>query len=294
MASVMSMTGFGRGEAESDGRTWQAELRCVNNRHLDVNIKLPRGYGMLEERLRKKVAVLHQRGRVDLLLTVSGDFSDLMTVRVNSRLAGNYHTGLLTLARELGMEERPSLRDLAAYPDVLVLEQQSEDEEVAFLLAGQALDRALADCQEMRTREGKAMAVDLTARLDHFTAVVEQIEAAIPILLQERQQGLAERLVKLLDRIQLDEQRLAQEVAILADKTDVTEEIVRLRSHLEQFRAFLAAPEPVGRKLDFLLQEFLREVNTMASKINDATIAHLTVDLKGELEKMREQVQNIE
>ncbi|MBC8208820.1 MAG: YicC family protein [Desulfobulbaceae bacterium] len=292
--NVKSMTGFGRGESESGGRSWNAELRCVNNRHLDIHIKLPRGYGMLEERLRKKIASMHQRGRVDLLLSVSGDFSDLLKVQVNSRLARGYQEGLLTLAGELGIDEQPSLQELAAYPDVLVLEQQSEDEEAAWQLVGDAVDMALADCLEMRSREGEAMAEDLTSRLDNFDEVVGQIEASVPALLEDRQKGLAERLAKILDRIQLDEQRLAQEVAILADKTDVTEEIVRLRSHIEQFRVFLSAAEPVGRKLDFLIQEFLREVNTMASKINDATIAHLTVDLKGELEKMREQVQNIE
>jgi len=158
----------------------------------------------------------------------------------------------------------------------------------------QALQEALTTCDRMRSEEGDAMAADLQERLSQFAGVVKKIETRIPELLLEREAKLKERLEKLLGNVQLDPQRLAQEVAILSDKTDVTEEIVRLDSHINQFRAFLESEEATGRKIDFLLQEFLREVNTMASKINDADIAHLTVDLKAELEKMREQIQNIE
>ena len=294
MKEVKSMTGFGRGEATADGRTWRIEMRCVNNRHLDLHIKLPRGYAMLEERIRRRVSESQQRGRVDLYVNVDGDFSDLTTVRFNPALAHGYHRALTELARELELAERPRLAELAAYPEVLVVEQQGEDEEAAWSVAGRALEQALADCGEMRAREGAAMAEDLNTRLTTFAGVLDRVEQALPTLLADRQTQLQERLNKILDRVQLDEQRLAQEVAILADKTDVSEEIVRLRSHISQFHAFLASGEPVGRKLDFLLQEFLREVNTLASKISDAAIAHLTVELKGELEKMREQVQNIE
>ena len=158
----------------------------------------------------------------------------------------------------------------------------------------EALLEALGTCDQMRSEEGDAMSVDLQERLSLFAEVITKIEGRIPELLQEREAKLKERLEKLLGNVQLDPQRLAQEVAILSDKTDVTEEIVRLTSHINQFRAFLESEEATGRKIDCLLQEFLREVNTMASKINDADIAHLTVDLKAELEKMLEQVQNIE
>ncbi|AGF78670.1 TIGR00255 family protein [Desulfocapsa sulfexigens DSM 10523] len=292
--SSKSMTGFGRGEAEAGGRQWVAEIRCVNHRHLDLKIKLPRGYADLEERARKMVAETLQRGRVDVLLSVSGDFSDLHKIEVNSSLAATYNKALAALANSLDLANDTTLSGLASYPDVLVLTRKEEDLEAVWPVMGAALQEAVDACDTMRSQEGEAMARDLHERLENFAADVQKIGNSIPELLERREQSLNERLQKLLDRVQLDPQRLAQEVAILADKTDVTEEIVRLESHINQFRSFLDADEATGRKIDFLLQEFLREVNTMASKINDADIAHLTVSLKAELEKMREQVQNLE
>lgn len=292
--SSKSMTGFGRGEAEAGGRIWTVEIRCVNHRYLDLKIKLPKGYAGLEERVRKTVAATLTRGRVDVVLSVTGDFSDLLEMRANTSLARIYREALANLGKTLDLTDDTTLSQLASYPDVLIREQRAEDLDVVWLSMEHALKEALVTCDTMRTQEGEAMAGDLRQRLDNFSRVVEEIESAIPELLERREQNLKERLEKLLDNVQLDPQRLAQEIAILADKTDVTEEIVRLRSHINQFRSFLDADEATGRKIDFLLQEFLREVNTMASKINDASIAHLTVELKSELEKMREQVQNIE
>ncbi len=289
-----SMTGFGRGEVASGGRVWMAEVRCVNNRYLDLKIKMPNGYAVLEERVRKKVSGFHQRGRVDLLLAVNGDFSDLVKMHVNLELVRGYKLAMAQIAQELGVEAAIDPAFVASRPEVLVQEQQNEDIEAVWPLLEQALDQALVDCEAMRQQEGAALVRDLSARLQVFTQTIEKIEAGIPELLKQREQVLGERLQKLLGNVQLDEQRLCQEVAILADKTDVTEEIVRLQSHIGQFHSFLTEKEAVGRKLDFLLQEFLREVNTIASKINDAAIAYLTVELKSELEKMREQIQNIE
>ncbi|MCF8056787.1 MAG: YicC family protein [Desulfocapsa sp.] len=289
-----SMTGFGRGEAEAGGRQWVVEIRCVNHRYLDLKIKMPKGYAGLEEQVRKTVAATMQRGRVDVLLSVTGDFSDLQEIDVNSSLAATYRGSLKNLGTALDLQDNTTLSQLASYPDVLVLKKREEDLDLVWPSMEQALKQALAACDTMRSQEGEAMAADLLQRLHHFAEVVQEIEIGVPELLQRREENLKERLQKLLDNVQLDPQRLAQEVAILADKTDVTEEIVRLDSHINQFRAFLDSAEAAGRKLDFLLQEFLREVNTMASKINDAAIAHLSVELKGELEKMREQVQNIE
>lgn len=292
--AVRSMTGFGRGEAENAGRSWTVEVRCVNNRFLDLKTKLPRGYMALEEQIRKKVSTYHQRGRVDLVLTVGGDFSDLAQVKVNLALAENYLQGLTTLARTFGLDTTVSLAQLAGYPEVLLREQAEEDIEAVWPLVEQALDQALTNCDLMRCQEGQALVADLSARLQGFAETVSRIEGSVPELLQLRQKNIEERLEKLRGAFELDPQRLAMEVAILADKTDVTEEIVRLRSHILQFAGSLEEETAVGRKLDFLLQEFLREVNTIASKISDAGVAHLTVDLKSELEKMREQVQNIE
>lgn len=289
-----SMTGFGRGEAEAGGRQWVAEIRCVNHRYLDLKIKLPKGYAGLEKQAREMLSATMQRGRVDVSLTVTGDFSDLQKIEVNSTIANTYRDALANLGKSLELEDDTTLSMLTSYPEVMVLKKQNEDLDTVWPAMEQALAQAISTCDTMRIQEGSAMAKDLHERLITFSEVVQEIGNSIPELLQKREQTLNERLQKLLDKVQLDPQRLAQEVAILADKTDVTEEMVRLDCHINQFRSFLEADEATGRKLDFLLQEFLREVNTMASKINDATIAHLTVDLKAELEKMREQVQNIE
>ncbi|MGB3209563.1 MAG: YicC/YloC family endoribonuclease [Desulforhopalus sp.] len=292
--AIKSMTGFGRGEFERGGRVWAAEIRCVNNRYLDLKMKLPRGCASLEEKIRKKVAETHLRGRVDLFLSVSGDFTDLQEVKINIPLAESYRNALQSLSDEFALESNITAQTLVSYPDVLIREQQDEDLAIVWEMVEKAIDAALESCDTMRSQEGKALAADLVARLAFFDKTIASIEESIPELLEQRQKHLQERLEKLLTNVQLDPSRLAQEVAIMADKTDVTEEIVRLRCHIGQFTLFLSEGVGIGRKLDFLIQEFLREVNTLASKINDATVAHLTVDLKSELEKMREQVQNIE
>lgn len=292
--TLKSMTGYGRGEAEKRGRVFSVEVRCVNNRYLDAKIKVPRDYSMLEDPIRKIIATFHQRGRVDLSLTVTGDFSDLVEVRVNKNVAAAYRDSLVNLADALGIECDLSLAQIAQLPDVLVREQRAEDIDELTSSVEAAVHDALQSCDEMRMREAAALVDDLSARLASFSAVLNEVEKRIPELIQHRQASLQERLQQLLGGVDLDPMRLAQEVAVIADKTDVTEEMVRLRSHIGQFEEMFQTSGAVGRKLDFLIQEFLREVNTMASKINDADIAHMTVGLKSELEKMREQVQNIE
>ena len=292
--TIKSMTGFGRGEFENDGRIWTAEVRCVNNRYLDLKMKLPRGYALLEEKIRKKVSERYLRGRVDIYLSVSGDFSDLQEVKVNLPLAEGYKNALQLLSGQFSLQEVITAQMLAAYPDVLVREQKDDDLIAVWGFVEKVIDMALETCDTMRTQEGNILAADLINRLDFFEKTIEGIEKSIPELLEQRLKNMQERLEKLLANVQLDPARLVQEVAVMADKTDVTEEIVRLRCHIGQFKLFLGEESGIGRKLDFLIQEFLREVNTLASKINDAAVAHLTVDLKSELEKMREQVQNIE
>lgn len=292
--AIKSMTGFGRGEAQAKKRIWTTELRCVNNRFLDLKIKLPKEYNPLEDRIRAMITSSLQRGRVDFTVNVGGDFSDLTTVRVDIELAEAYKKALTEMARSLSITKGMDIGLLASFPDILVKEQASEDlDEVWSVLSG-AVEQAVSQCEAMRQKEGEALHIDLSDRLAVFSGIVEQVAAAVPELLEQKKAILQERLDKLLDNVQIDELRLAQEVAILVDKTDVNEEIVRLRSHIRQFLGFLDQDGAVGRKLDFLVQELLREVNTLGSKINDARIAHLTVELKSELEKMREQIQNIE
>ena len=292
--TVRSMTGFGRAEMEYAGTHWWAEIRCINNRFLDTKIKLPRDCQALEDRLRKRLGQFFQRGRVDLTICRGSEDNIDMRVRANSELARQYQNALRQLADSLGIGERPTLAQICAFPDVLSREQATFDAEALWPILEEMIDQAMAGCEEMRQREGAELTADLRGRLSHFAKVVDGIDAEIPSLLQHRQVQLRQRLDKLLAGVQLDPIRLAQEVAILADKSDVSEEIVRLRSHLHQFSVSLEEGTAVGRKLDFLVQELLREVNTLASKITDAAIAQQTVGLKSELEKIREQIQNIE
>ena len=293
--TLKSMTGFGRGDSAGKNRQWTVEVRCVNNRFLDAKIKLPRDYTPLEEKIRKMIGDFHQRGRVDLNISVNGDFSDLVNIRVDRELASAYKLSLESMAADLAIDCNLDAAVLAAYPEVIVREQKQEDLGAIQPYIEEAVQKALENCLQMREQEGRVLKDDLEGRLLHFADVCAAVEKRIPDLLKEREQSLKERLDKLLDTAGIDPVRLAQEVAILADKIDVTEELVRIKSHVKQFKKIIGSSnEAVGRKLDFLIQEFLREVNTIASKINDADIAHMTVELKSELEKMREQVQNIE
>ncbi len=213
---------------------------------------------------------------------------------VNESVARQYHRCLQQLIDVYGLDGTVTLRDMLTLRDVITLEEQRPDMDAEWVLISSALEAALKDCDIMREREGQALQQDLLGRLAKFESVVRQIDTHIPELQQQRQSDLRLRVGKLLEGLDLDPIRLAQETAIMADKSDVTEEITRLDSHMAQFRSFLASDEPVGRRLDFLLQEFLREVNTLSSKISSASIAHLGVEMKNEIEKLREQVQNIE
>lgn len=289
-----SMTGFGRGEASDADQTWTVEIRTVNHRFLDQRVVLPRAYGALEERVKKTVAAGQDRGRVEVSLALAGSGSTVPRLTVDMDIARQYHDCLQQLGEEFGLGGRIQLADMIDQRDIISLQEQSPDLDQEWPLVQQAVLAALAECRDMREQEGQALKQDLLDRLDHFTAIVKNIETGIPQVLKLRQEELKNRVMKMLDGMDIDPMRLAQETAIMADKADVTEEVVRLASHISQFRSFLNSDEPVGRRLDFLLQEFLREVNTLASKISNAAIAHLGVEMKNEIEKLREQVQNIE
>ena len=289
-----SMTGFGRGEASADGRTWVAEVRTVNHRFLDQRVVLPRLFGALEEPVKKLVAASLDRGRVDCTFSLQGMTTSQPQLVVNDSVARQYHRCLRQLIGDYGLRPEIGLADMLTLRDVITLEEPRPDMEAEWGLIRTALTSALRECDRMREEEGRAMQVDLLDRLGKFEAIVARITGRLPELLALRQAELRQRVGRLLDGVDLDPVRLAQETAILADKSDVTEEVIRLGSHIAQFRAFLASDEPVGRRLDFLLQEFLREVNTLSSKIANADIAHLGVEMKNEIEKLREQVQNIE
>jgi len=291
---LRSMTGFGRGEAAENGRTWIAEVRTVNHRFLDQRVILPRLFSAMEEPVKKMVSGFLDRGRVDITFSLQGASTVEPRLVVNESVARQYHRCLRQLIEEYQLASEVSLKDLLTQRDVISLEEPRPDMDTEWNLISQALEAALAACNTMREKEGDALQQELLGRLAKFEAIVIQIEEKIPELQQQRQQELRTRIGKLLEGLDVDPIRLAQESAIMADKSDVTEEITRLHSHIGQFRSFLVSDEPVGRRLDFLLQEFLREVNTLSSKIANAGIAHLGVEMKNEIEKLREQVQNIE
>lgn len=293
MQRPYSMTAFGRGEAGGD-RRWTVELRSVNHRFCDVRVKMPREYAILEDRVKKEVAAVFSRGHIEVMVSLSGGRQQSGQARVNLELAAQYLACLGQLRQSFSLEGKPSLAMLAALPDVIRAEEAEENLDAVWGEIREAVVGALAACLRMRADEGQTLKTDLLARLAGFESTVDLIAEAIPGLVAKRGATLKERLAALLDGIDLDPVRLAQEVAIMADRYDITEELVRLRSHIQQFKAFMDLAEPIGRRLDFLLQEFLREINTMASKINDTEITHKAVELKNEVEKIREQAQNLE
>jgi uncharacterized protein (TIGR00255 family) len=297
MGRPLSMTGFGRGEASSKGCSWIVELRAVNHRYQDISIKAPRRFIGWEERIKKEISFYHTRGRVDVYVNFNDEGIETARLKTDLPLAREYLSCLKEIMAELSIPGEPDLALLASYRDII---SPLDDEAGAEMLEelwpafSEALVGALNECLKMRQSEGDTLREDLSARLSSLKQKIDLIEQSLPQIIKMRENSLKERLDILLSGVDIDPLRLAQEVAILVDKTDVSEEIVRLRSHVEQFEGFLELDEPVGRRLDFLLQEFLREVNTIASKISNAETAHMTVGIKNDLEKIREQVQNLE
>ena len=294
MNRPFSMTAFGRGTAGTANRQWTVELRSVNHRFCDVKVKMPREYALLEDKVKKEIGAVFARGHIEAMISVQAADADKSRAKVNLVLAGQYLACLEQLQNAFNLEGRPSLAMLAALPDVIREEEVEENLEAVWAEINEALGLAMTACLIMRADEGRILKTDLIARLHSFEATVDFIGSALPGLVAKREATLKERLAALLQGVEMDPARLAQEVAIMADRYDVTEELVRLGSHIQQFKAFMELNEPVGRRLDFLLQEFLREINTLASKINDTEVTHRTVDLKNEVEKIREQVQNLE
>ena len=297
MVKPVSMTGFGRGTASGKEISWTVELRSVNHRYLDISIKSPRKFIGWDDNIKKEISSMHSRGHVDIFITFNDEGVESTKLKADLGLAKEYLRCLREVAGELSITGEPDLSMFASYRDII---SPLDDEGGAEILEElwpdlkEAITDALKECMKMRQREGEILQGDLLARLATFQEKINAIEQSLPEIIEKREKALQERLDNLLSGVDIDPVLLAQEVAILVDKSDVTEEIVRLRSHIEQFDGFLNLDEPVGRRLDFLVQEFLREVNTIASKINHAETAHLIVGMKNDLEKIREQVQNLE
>lgn len=289
-----SMTGFGRGEAQGSGYALTVELKAVNNRYLEVVIRLPRGFGSLEERLRKEVQNKVQRGRIEVMINIVQTEEKKRMVKVDKDLALSYDKKLKDFANILHCSYEVDLYRLVTLPEVLTVEDVEADMEALGELGSQALNLALAGFMNMRSNEGEKLALDLQQRFDDIETQVKHIDERADVVVKDYQTRLQDRIKGLLGEVALDEARLANEVAYFADRASIDEELVRLRSHLSQGRGALRLQEPVGRKLDFLLQEMNREINTIGSKANDLTIAQAVIMVKSELEKIREQIQNLE
>lgn len=287
-----SMTGYGRAYVERDGRSLTVELKSVNHRFLDIGFRMPRSFLFLEDFARKQIGARLARGHVDVFVTYRNMREDSRSVTVDRPLAEAYLRALDALKQE-GLSDDRSLMGVARFADVLVTVESEEDPEALRALLGEAIGRALDMLEEMREKEGARMCEDLARHTDLLEKIVDGMEARYPGTVEE----YAARLRKAVEELvgaKVDETRLITEVALMADRGAIDEEISRLRSHIVQMREFLAAAEPVGRKLDFLVQELNREVNTVSSKSQDVRITQLAVDGKAEIEKLREQLQNIE
>lgn len=291
---AVSMTGFGRGEAAGRGYQVTVELKAVNHRFLEVVARLPRTYGGLEDRVRKMIQEKIQRGRIEIHINPVETEEKKRLVKVDKDLALSYDKTLKDLALALETSYETDIYRLAALPEVLKVEEAEVDLEAVWEVWQAALGGALERFETMRRSEGDKLAQDLEKRLKGIGEVVAGIEGRSETLLSEYQQKLSERVQLLLGETVLDEARLANEVAFFADRVSITEELVRLHSHLHQSAKALQAGEPCGRKLDFLVQEMNREINTIGSKANDLTVTQAVIQVKSELEKIREQVQNIE
>ena len=291
---IKSMTGYGRARETLHGRDITVELRSVNNRYLDCTVKMPRMYIFAEDAIKAMVQKKVSRGKVDVFLTIDATGADQAVVSVNTALAGEYLQGIRKLAAELDLPESVTAWDLSRLPDVLTVTKAEEDLEAVSADLCAVLEKAIEAYNAMREREGQKLAEDILGRLAAIETLTAAVEERSPQTVAEYREKLLERMREVLGSASVDEGRLLTEAAIFADKVAVDEETVRLRSHLSQLRDMLRSSEPIGRKLDFLIQEVNRESNTIGSKCCDVDIARKVVDLKAEVEKIREQVQNIE
>ncbi len=291
---IKSMTGYGRGEAVVHGRTITVELRSVNNRYLDCTVKMPRIYVFAEDAVKAKVQSHISRGKVDVFVSIGPSENGDVSVSVNGPVADGYYAALCELRDRYQLKDDISVSLLARFQDVFLVEKTQEDVETMSADICSVLELALVDFDAMRQREGERLCQDVRSRGAAIAGLTAKVEERSPGIVADYRARLSAKMAEVLQNTQLDDSRILAEAAIYADKVAVDEETVRLRSHLAQLEHMLEADGPIGRKLDFLIQEFNREANTIGSKCNDIETAGYVVDIKAEIEKIREQVQNIE
>ena len=291
---VSSMTGYGRGQAADDRFSVTVEAKSVNHRYFEFSARVPRSYAFLEERLKSFFAERIARGKVDLFLSVESLSPDGVEVEINAPLAAAYVAALRRLGEDYGLADDISVSTVARYSDLFTVRKAEVDEEALWSVVSAAAQQAVEAFLAMRSAEGEKLAADLSARGEEILALVGFVEERSPETVRAYRERIEQKIRELLDDAQVDEQRLLTETAIFADKVAVAEETVRLRSHIAQMNSLLCSKEPAGRKLDFLVQEMNREANTIGSKAQDVEITRRVVDIKSTIEKIREQVQNIE
>lgn len=291
---VRSMTGYGKGIAENSDARVTIEMKSVNHRYLDLNIKLPKKLNFLESTIRNKISESVFRGKVDVYITLNEHSDACYQVTINDAIAQKYYDSISAMADKLGIDNDMKASSISRLPDVIELEEMEADEDSLKALVLEALDSCVAQFVDSRIAEGNRLETDLIAKMDEMLVLVDKLEARSPQIIEEYRARLKTKVAELLDDTHIDESRVAQEVVIYADKICIDEEMVRLKSHVSETRGVFELDKEVGRKLDFLAQELNREANTILSKSTDVEIADIGITLKTLIEKVREQIQNIE
>ena len=291
---IKSMTGYGSAKGTVDGLEISVELKSVNNRYLDTSIRLPRSFLFAEEPIKSKVQSHISRGKVDVFVSVDASQAGDMVVKVNEALLKGYLEAIGHISREYGLPQDLTALSISRFPDVLTVEKKDLDAEAISAGILDVVERALQDHDLMRLREGEKLREDVLSRLETIRSLVETVEEKAPATVADYRMRLEQKMEEVLGATGIDENRILAEAAIFADHIAVDEETVRLRSHMSQLESMISGNSPIGRKIDFLIQEFNREANTIGSKCQNSQIARVVVDLKSEIEKIREQIQNIE
>lgn len=288
------MTGFGRGKSEDENREISIELKTINHRYLDINLRMPRSLSILEEDIRKALQASLTRGRVEVYINYVNNTPDKASVTLNESLAQSYIDSLTLLAETFGLNKNIDLSILTGIDDIFTITESEDDAELLSELVSNALNEALSALRQMREKEGSFLVEDILKRTSQIDNMLNEIEKRSPMVIEEYRSKLETRLAELLKTTELDENRFNTEVAYYADRSNITEEIIRLKSHINQLRLTMGKGGSIGRKLDFIVQEMNRETNTIGSKSGDVQITNNVVEIKSELEKIREQIQNIE
>lgn len=291
---IQSMTGFGRGEAANEKYKVTIEMKSVNHRYLDLSVRLPRKLNFYEPAIRNQVKEFAKRGKIDIFVSMEQLQENAESIQYNPQIAAAYLSGISQMADEFSVDGTIQAYQLARFPDVFTKAEEDDNEEEWIPIVTQALRDACEKFAESRRIEGEKLAKDLSEKLDHISDLVDKIETRSPQIVEEYRKKITEKVEQLLGDTQIDENLLATEIVMFSDKICVDEEMVRLRTHVEHVKETLAVGENIGRKLDFLIQEMNREANTTLSKANDSEVSEYGIDLKTEIEKIREQIQNIE